>query len=245
MAVDASRSEDDSSPDHPRGPGGGRARLPGGSALGAGYALAAALIGIAVWMASSAPVTGPVGPPSQAILVVLGLNLVLIGGLAFVAGGRVLHLVVAQRRDAGARLHLRFVAVFATAAVAPAIVVAIVFGVLVNQSVDSWFSHRVATVVENSATVARSYVKSQMDFIRDNVSLMAEDLNHAAPELKQNPIRFSQFLAVQASLRGFPAVYLLDRDGRVLARAEVDAPPDFLAPPPAAFAAADSGVIDA
>ncbi|HXQ12969.1 MAG TPA: PAS domain-containing sensor histidine kinase [Caulobacteraceae bacterium] len=245
MAVDASRSEDDSSPTLPRVAGAWRARLPAGSALGAGYALAAALIGIAVWMASSAPVTGPVGPPSRAILIVLGLNLVLIGGLAFVAGGRVFRLVVAQRRDAGARLHLRFVAVFATAAVAPAIVVAIVFGVLVNQSVDSWFSHRVATVVENSATVARSYVRSQMDFIRDNVSLMAEDLNHAAPELKQNPIRFSQFLAVQASLRGFPAVYVLDRDGRVLARAEVDAPPEFLAPPPAAFAAADSGVIDA
>src|SRR5579863_9461503 len=224
MAADASRSEDDSSPELPRGPGAWRARLPAVSVLGVGYALAAALIGIAVWMASSAPVTGPVGPPSRAILIVLGLNLVLIGALAFVAGGRVLRLVVAQRRDAGARLHLRFVAVFATAAVAPAIVVAIVFGILVNQSVDSWFSHRVATVVENSATVAKSYVKSQLDFLRDNVALMAGDLSDAAPGLTQNPIRFSKFLALQASVRGFPAAYVLDRDGRVLARAEVEPP---------------------
>ena len=53
-------------------------RVRSGSAIGAGYALAAALVGIAVWMASSAPVTGPVGPPSEAIVVVLGLNLILI-----------------------------------------------------------------------------------------------------------------------------------------------------------------------
>ncbi|HXQ47903.1 MAG TPA: ATP-binding protein, partial [Caulobacteraceae bacterium] len=39
--------------------------------------------------------------------------------------------------------------------------------------------------------------------------------------------------------------YVLDRDGRVLARAEVDSPPEFLAPPPSAFAAADTGLIDA
>jgi two-component system nitrogen regulation sensor histidine kinase NtrY len=245
MAVDASPSEEDPSSDVSRGPGTFRARLPAGSALGAGYALAAALIGVAVWMASSAPVTGPVGPPSRAILIVLGLNLVVIGGLAFAAGARVFRLVVAQRRDAGARLHLRFVAVFATAAVAPAIVVAIVFGVLVNQSVDSWFSHRVATVVENSATVAKSYVKSQENSISGNVSLMAGDLTDAAPGLKQNPIYFSKFLGIQASVRGFPAAYVLDRDGRVLARAEAEAPPEFLAPPPSAFAAADTGLIDA
>src|SRR5580658_6406568 len=212
MAADASRSEDDSSPELPRGPGAWRARLPAVSVLGVGYALAAALIGIAVWMASSAPVTGPVGPPSRAILIVLGLNLVLIGALAFVAGGRVFRPVVAQRRDAGARLHLRFVAVFATAAVAPAIVVATVFGVLVNQSVDSWFSHRVATVVENSATVAKSYVRSQTDFIGKNVGLMAGDLAPVAPDLARKPIFFSEFLANQAAFRDFAAVYVLDRD---------------------------------
>src|SRR5579872_4857080 len=220
-------------------------RLRSGSSIGAGYALAAALVGVAVWMASSAPVSGPVGPPSEAIVVVLGLNLVLIGALAFAAAGRLFNLVRAQRRDAGARLHLRFVAIFATVAVAPAIVVALVFGVLVNQSVDSWFSHRVGQVVENSAIVAKSYVRSQVRSIRDNVGLMAGDLDHAAPGLKQNPIRFSQFLAVQASYHAFPAAYLIDRDGRVLARAEIDAPPPFLAPPPRAFEVADSGVIEA
>src|SRR6185312_6545760 len=222
-----------------------RGRLSFNTLLAAGYVLAAAMVCVAVWMASSAPVTGPVGPPSRAILIVLGLNLALIAALAFAAGRRVLALLVAQRRDAGARLHLRFVMLFAGAAVLPAIIVAFVFGVLVNQAVDSWFSHRVGTVVEKADAVAASYVEAQKTSIRDGVTLMADDLAGAAPDLQNRPIAFSRFLGIQASLRGFPGAYVLDHDGRILARAEVTPPPEFLAPPVSAFRAADTGVIDA
>jgi two-component system nitrogen regulation sensor histidine kinase NtrY len=222
-----------------------RDRLGPGSLLGTGFALSAAMVGLAVWMASSAPVTGPVGPPSRAILIVLGLNLILIGALAIATVHRVFGLIAAQRGDAGARLHLRFVMLFATAAVAPAIVVALVFGVLVNQSVDSWFSHRVSTVVENSATVARSYVRSQKQSISENVAGMADGLNQSAAALQQRPIEFSHLLALQASLSDFSAAYLIDRDGRILARAEGDSSPPYLAPPPSAFRIADTGDIEA
>ena len=220
---------------------GWRERLTSRYGLGAGYALAALLTGVAVWMASSAPVTGPVGPPSRTILIILSLNLVLITALAALAGWRVFQLVAARGRDAGARLHLRFVALFATAAVAPAIIVALVFGVLVTQGVDSWFSTRVGTVVENSATVARSYFRSQVNSLHDDLWAMASDVNRAAPAFKQSPVEFSRFLEVQASYRAFPAVYLIDRDGRILAHAEVVSPPPFLAPPPATMEAADRG----
>ncbi|HEY5008396.1 MAG TPA: hypothetical protein VII42_10345, partial [Caulobacteraceae bacterium] len=64
-----------------------------GSLLGLGFALAASLVGVAVWMASSAPVTGPVGPPSRAILIVLGFNLILIGALAIATVHRVFGLI--------------------------------------------------------------------------------------------------------------------------------------------------------
>ena len=218
-------------------------RLRSGSPLGLGYAIAATLVGVAVWLASSAPVTGPVGPPIRAILILLGFNLILIGALAFAVARRVFRLVVAQRRDAGARLHLRFVAVFATAAVAPAIVVALVFGVLVNQSVDSWFSHRVSTVVDGAANVAKSYFATQIASISEAAPRMAGDLNREST-LQAHPIKLSQFLAVEASYNAFSAAYLIDHDGRILARAEAETPPPFLAPPPAALRAADSGEID-
>src|SRR6202008_90170 len=112
---------------------------------------------------------------------------------------------------------------------------------LVTQGVDSWFSTRVSTVVENSTTVAKSYFRSQVNSLHGDVLQMAGDLNHPPPAFKQNPVYFSQFLAVQASYRGFPAAYLIDHDGRVLARAETENPPPFLAPPATTLDAAKSG----
>jgi two-component system nitrogen regulation sensor histidine kinase NtrY len=220
---------------------GWRRRLTSPVGLAAGYMLAALLTAIVVWLASTAPVTGQVAPRTKVIFIILAVNFAILLALCSGVGRRIVTLVLAQRGDAGARLHLRFVMLFASAAVAPAVIVALVFGVLVTQGVDSWFSQRVATVVENSATVAKSYLQSQLNSIRDDVQPMSDDLNRAAPGFLQSPVAFSHFLAVQASYHAFPAAYLIDHDGRVLARAEVDAPPRFLVPPPATLAAADSG----
>ncbi|MCR5880425.1 PAS domain-containing sensor histidine kinase [Phenylobacterium sp. J367] len=211
--------------------------------LGAGYGLAAALTGIAILLAASPPETGPLGPASQLILTVLSLNLVLILAITAVVALRFVTLLEARDTDPGARLHLRFATLFALAAVAPAVVVALFYGVLVNRGVDNWLGERVQTVVENSATVARSYVEDQKRYIGDHVSLMGADLNRAAPGLRESPVAFSHYLAEQAAYHAFPAAYLIDREGRVLARAETADAPPFVIPPESSFRAADEGDI--
>ena len=211
--------------------------------LGGGFLVAALLTAVAILLAASPPESGAIQPASTVILTVLSLNLVLILSLAAIVGLRLLALLDARSVDAGARLHLRFVTLFALAAVAPAVVVALFYGVLVNRGVENWFSERVQTVVENSATVARSYVDDQTRYIGEHVNLMAVDLNRAAPALAATPVTFSHFLGYQAAYHDFPAAYLIDRQGRVLARSEaVDAPP-FRLPPESSFQAADEGDI--
>ncbi|WP_165187263.1 sensor histidine kinase NtrY-like [Caulobacter soli] len=211
--------------------------------LGGAYGLAIALTATAVFLASSPPATGPIGPATTVILVVLGFNLALILCVAGIVGWRLLDLVDARASDAGARLHLRFVGLFSVAAVAPAVIVALFFGVLVNRGVDAWFSERVRTVVENSATVARSYVSEQTTYISQHVGPMAGTLNQAAPTLADSPVAFGHFLRGLADDNGFSAAYVLDRDGRILARAEADEAPPFLAPPPSSFKRTDDGDI--
>jgi two-component system nitrogen regulation sensor histidine kinase NtrY len=211
--------------------------------IGGGYAVAATLTAVAILLAAAPPVSGPLGPARHLILTRRGRHLVLILGLVALTGLRLLALLNARSQDAGARLHLRFVTLFALAAVAPAVVVAFFYGVLVNRGVDNWFSQRVQTVVENSATVARSYVEDQKRYIGDHVSLMAGDLNQAAPALSSSPVTYSHFLASLASYHAFPAAYLIDREGRVLARAEAADAPAFVVPPQSSFKAADEGDI--
>ncbi len=171
----------------------------------------------------------------------MALGFVLLGALAVILGYRVLRLFGARERDAGARLHLRFVSLFGLAAVAPAVIVALFFGLLVTRGVDSWFAARVQGVVENSATVARSYVEEQTSYIRDHVTALSQALNAAAPSLADSPVAFSHFLRDQAADNGFSAAYLIDREGRVLARADRSGGPALLIPPASTFQAADEG----
>jgi two-component system nitrogen regulation sensor histidine kinase NtrY len=211
--------------------------------LGSVVLAAAGLTGIAIFLAASPPQSGPLAPASLNILWILGINLLLILWLLVAAGRTVLGLLRNRKTDPGARLHLRFVTLFAAAATVPALVVALFYGVLVNRGVEDWFSTRVQTVVENSATVFRSYLEEQKRYVRDHVSLMAGDLNGAASALTDSPVTFGLFLAQQAADNDFPAAYLIDREGRVLARAETGGAPGFLAPPESAFRAADEGDI--
>ena len=213
-------------------------RFWGSGLFGAAWGVAAVLTAISVYVASSAPGAGPTGPVSRSVLILLGLNLALILALCAFALRRLLALVFERGRDAGARLHLRFVTLFAVVAVVPAIIVAMVFGALVTRGIDNWFSQRVLAVIENSAKVDKSYIEDQTAYIGRHMTLMASDVNDIAPTLKAAPIRFSQGLAQLNSLHDFIAAYVIDSQGRILGRAEEPGAPPFVMPPPAAFAIA-------
>jgi two-component system nitrogen regulation sensor histidine kinase NtrY len=211
--------------------------------MGVGYALAAMLTVASVALGASPSLVGPLGPASPSVLALLVLGLILLGALAAILAIRVLRLFGARATDPGARLHLRFVTLFGLAAVAPAVIVALFFGVLVTRGVDAWFGARVQSVVENSATVARSYVEEQTNAIGDHVASMAVALNSAAPTLKESPVAYSRYLRDLAADNGFAAAYVIDSEGRVLARADRPGGPGLLAPPASTFRAADEGIV--
>jgi len=219
-------------------------RLESRPLLWSGFVVSVGLTAAAVGLGSSPSLAGPLGPASPLVLTLLAINVVLILGLGGLMTLRVVRLAGEQTGDAGARLHLRFVALFAGAAVLPALIVALFFGVLVTRGVDSWFDARVQTVMENSARVARSYLGEQAINIRDHATLMAHDLDTVGPpELASSPIVFSQFLQQQAQDNGFVAAYVLDSHGRVLASAAMNDAPKFLLPPADSFKFADQGEI--
>jgi two-component system nitrogen regulation sensor histidine kinase NtrY len=211
--------------------------------LGAAYVAAAALTIIAIYLGARAPGTGSIGPASHRVLNILLVDLGLVLMLAVAVGWQVGVLIASRSRDVGARLHLRFASLFALAAVLPAVVVAIFFGLLVTRGVDSWFSDRVSTVVKNAVTVASSYVNEQTRTIWGDTLAMATDLDRAEPLFKSSPVTFGRILEGQAANRYFPAAYLIDHDGRVLASAESSNAPDYVVPPKESFAEAGGQVI--
>jgi len=226
--------------------GGGRAAwrrlLASPYLLGGMFALATALTALSAFLASAPPQGELIGPASRVVLAVLGVNLILILAIAVLIGRRVAKVIDTRSGDAAAKLHRRFLLLFALAAVAPALVVALFSGALVTQGVETWFSKRVQTVVEKSADVARAYVREQSASIQTDMGLMATDLNQVAGSIRTQPIAFAHYMATQAADRRFPAAYIVDRDGRILARAESDDPPPFLAPPASSYGIAEEEI---
>ena len=215
------------------------------------YAVAALVTGAGVWLVAAAPGVdsgqgGAQAAASQAVLVILLANLVLIAFLALVVGLRVLSL--ARERDAGARLHLRFVTLFSLVAVAPAILIAVAFGVLVNRGVDQWFSDNVSAAVENGASIGRAYVSDVQSDMERDLATMSNELSGPVRQVFPNRIQFSNALTQMAEFFGYPAIYILNGDGEVLARGETSEAPPYLAPPASELemaAAGDEAAVEA
>ena len=154
-------------------------------------------------------------PTSELILTVLGFNLVLILALTTVVALRFVALLNARDSDAGARLHLRFrhpVRAGRRGAGRGG-------GPVLRRCWSAaasiwWFSTReVQTVVENSATVARSYVAEQQRYIGDHVTLMGADLNRAAPGTSGKPHQVQPLPGASGVISRLPAAALSHRQG--------------------------------
>lgn len=167
------------------------------------------------------------------VIPVLIANLVLILGLAGIVGFRVARRFMGRRYGEPApRLHLRFLAMFAAAAVAPTLLVAVFLGGVLTRGVEYWFGERVSTIVENSATVARETIERETAEALEQMPLMAFDLNQEGPVegFRSSRIQYVQYLRQQAIVRGFRAAYIIDSNGTVLARAETSEGVTFTPP---------------
>ncbi|HWQ85070.1 PAS domain-containing sensor histidine kinase [Brevundimonas sp.] len=206
------------------------------------YTLAFLITIAAIWLVAVAPGSSGEGArasASQAVLVILGANLFLIGGLAVVVGRRALSLF-RRRTDAGARLHLRFVTLFSLVALVPAVLIALVFGVLVNRGVDQWFSDNVQSAVKNGALIGKAYLKDVSAEMDGDLRVISDQLVGARP-LFENRIQFSDALTQIAELFGYPAIYVLGPEGEVLASGEAPDAPPYVAPPRDVLEAAAEG----
>jgi len=218
----------------------GRAR----GLFGAVYGVAVLIAAAAIWLVAVAPGAGADGGAraiaGQAVLYILLGNLVLIGGMALIIGARVMRLSAERRTDPGARLHLRFVALFSLVAVVPAILIALVFGILVNRGVDQWFSSNVRSAVNNGAAIGKAYVADVGGGLQRDLGSMANELG-GVRDVFDNRIQFSSALAQMADFFGYPAVYVLNADGEVMAQGVASDAPPYVAPTRDALEQASAG----
>lgn len=155
-----------------------------------------------------------------AIWIVTGLLVLLV--FALVVTEAVLLVQARLSGQPGAGLQARMVAMFAFVASVPAVLVAIVATIALNQGLDQWFSDRTRAMVESSRLVARSYMLEHAQVLRDDIIWVATELEQAQATYQSDPDRFGRILTALAVTRSLPFTSLIDSTGGTVLRAQIN-----------------------
>ena len=183
--------------------------------------VAALVSGVATYGALTTQ-SSALGRDANTVNLLLNLDLFILLLLGLVIARRIAMLWVKRRRGiAGSRLHARLVLLFSVLAVAPAIIVAAFSALVFYLGVQSWFSERVSTAINESLSVAQAYLKEHQQTLRADALSMANDLNRELPRLIGDPGFFNQMVSTQSILRGLSEALVFDGSGRTLARSSL------------------------
>ncbi|MEM9028193.1 MAG: PAS domain-containing sensor histidine kinase [Pseudomonadota bacterium] len=186
----------------------------------------------------------PITPRGEVVFFVLFANVLLVGAVIAVVAWQGVRLYNAWRtKVAGARLHIRIVALFSLIAILPALLLAIAATTTFVRAIDGWFAERTRQIIENSLEVANAYVEEHGQVIRTDVVNMARDLNEAAHLLQSDPKRFRELVFVQAGLRDLPVAYIIDQTGKPLVTAIENPKIPYRAPPAELIKIAEGGQV--
>jgi len=162
---------------------------------------------------------GPFADNGAALRTMLIIDFCLALALIGVIAWRLALLVLARRaRSAGSRLHLRMVRLFTIIAVAPALLLGLFAAVTVTFSLEGWLNKRVAGVVQNSVTIAESYVRERHQAIRLDASAIATEIVRATPLGISDQSTLTKVLARVSQERRLVEVYVLNSSGEIIAR---------------------------
>jgi two-component system, NtrC family, nitrogen regulation sensor histidine kinase NtrY len=179
----------------------------------------------------------PVAPTHEVVVSLLLANAVTVLLLSAVTLGEVWKVLQARRRGrAAARLHVRIVALFSIIAAVPAVLVAVVASVTLDRGLDRLFSQQTHAMIENSLMVADAYVREHAQFVRADSIAIAVELARARPLFDQSREQFHEFLSVQASIRGLPAVLVLDKELNPIDQSNPQVEQAFVKPSPEVLA---------
>ena len=194
--------------------------------------VAVALLVVVLGTASYAILTGARAPaagfsPSM-VTALLVLNLLPLMAL-FVLIARRFAILLSNRRKgaAGAQMHVRLVALFATIAAVPTLLVVIFASLLFQFGVQFWFSDRARTVLDNADQVAQAYVNENKQRLVDDLDVMATDVSNYARDYGMGTAVFRQGLVFQVKARNLTeaAVFAPGQTPVVYASVNMDAKP--------------------
>ncbi|MEM7004784.1 MAG: PAS domain-containing sensor histidine kinase [Pseudomonadota bacterium] len=187
----------------------------------------------------------PTRPFSGMMPSLIGVNFVLIAVLGVLLVRRYLNLQRDRTIEEGNRLVRRFMLLFGLSSVLPATIVAIVLGATVTRGLDTWFSSRIGTIVEETAELSREGLDTASSEIAVRAQSVASVIDYpdTALALRNDSARFAEALGLESLVWGFRAAFIVNSDGEPALTATVEQPIAFVPPTESALGEADQGLV--
>lgn len=158
-----------------------------------------------------------VRPSTPVVLTLFALNGVFIVFLIVLLVIEIWRLIAARRAQAaGARLHIRFVALFSGIAAVPAILIAAVGSVTVERTLNPAFMKDVGGFIGDSAKVARVVGQSYCGELVRATSLTASDLDRVKSLYDSERALFRVYFSSRARILDFKSAAIIQGDGKLL-----------------------------
>ncbi|MCK5574641.1 MAG: HAMP domain-containing protein, partial [Sphingomonadales bacterium] len=194
--------------------------------LGNKLAIALAVLALISGTATFAAMTrteAPFDPGGTTLQILLMVDVIIFLALAGIIARRLVIVWLEHRRGAaGSKLHARIVGFFSLVAVGPPILMAFFAALFLDLGIESWFSNKVRTTLENSLVVAESYIEEHRRVIQADILAMAADLNRQALRVEQNTSLLNLMVEDQAAKRALSEAIVFRGDGTLLARSTLN-----------------------
>ncbi len=194
--------------------------LKSGSVFGNRLALFLIVAGLISGFSTYAALTAmpPFGDDPNTVIWLLDADMIILLLLVILIARRVVGLWSGRRKNiAGSRLHVRLVFIFSLLAATPAIIMTLFSAFFLHFGVESWFSERVSSAVNNAQAVAEAYLEEHQQVIRADTLAMANDLNRQASFLMNNQEAFDKVMQTQSLLRNLSEAVVFNKSGQILA----------------------------
>jgi len=184
-----------------------------------GLMVTALVAGIATYAATTGTIA--VGRETQFLLRRLDLVLLLL--LAGIVAWQLVQLWVARRRGlVGARLRVRLVLWFSLVALAPAVIISAFSFLFFVFGLDSWFSDRVRTAVNESLFIAAAYLRENQEGVVNGTGTIALYLRRGSIDLETNDDLYRKVMTAQGRAFRLDSVAIIDGNNKILVQGELD-----------------------
>ncbi len=137
---------------------------------------------------------------------------------------------------AGAKLHLRIVALFTIVAATPALLMVMVGTITLHRSLNPGYMQDVSTAIQNTGIAAKLVQDSECRSLIRETRLTAADLDRGKTLFDKDPQVFHEYFASRARFLDFATAVMMKTDGEIVAHGDAPGARPAVTPEAADFA---------